>query len=82
MSRALVKSGRKPDIASAKAHEALMDVSLPNAMVEAIPALLRLSLPNAQMPRSHERVTRLGLDELVGHTAASEWMRFRLARHG
>ena len=34
MSRALVKSGRKPDIASAKAHEALMDLSLPNAMVD------------------------------------------------
>ena len=34
MSRALVKSGRKPHIASAKAHEALMDLSLPNAMVD------------------------------------------------
>lgn len=34
MSRALVKSGRKPDIASAKVHEALMDLSLPNAMVD------------------------------------------------
>ena len=34
MSRALVKSGRKPDLASAKAHEALMDLSLPNPMVD------------------------------------------------
>jgi hypothetical protein len=34
MSRALVKSKRKADLASAKAaHEALMDRSLPNAMV-------------------------------------------------
>ena len=32
-SRALVKSKRKPDIASAKAHQALMDRSLPNAPV-------------------------------------------------
>jgi hypothetical protein len=49
---------------------------------EAVPAALCLTLANAQIPRSHERVTRFGLDELVGHTAASEWMRFRLARHG
>ena len=34
MSRALVKSKRKADLASAKAHEALMDRSLPNAMVD------------------------------------------------
>ena len=34
MSRALVASGRKPDMASARAHEALMDLSLPNAMVD------------------------------------------------
>lgn len=33
-SRALVKSGRKPDTASANAHQALMDLSLPNAMVD------------------------------------------------
>ena len=52
------------------------------ATSEAIPAALCLTLPNAQIPRSHERVTCLGLDELVGHTAAIEWMRFRLARHG
>jgi len=52
------------------------------AMSEAIPSALCLILPNAQIPRSHERVTRLGLEELVGHTAACEWMRFRLARHG
>ena len=50
--------------------------------VEAIPAALCLTLPNAQIPRSHERVTRFALGELVGRTAASEWLRFRLARHG
>jgi hypothetical protein len=32
------------------------------AMSEAIPAALCQSLPNAQIPRSHERVTRFGLD--------------------
>ena len=34
MSRALVKSGRKPDLASAKAHDAWMDLSLPNPVVD------------------------------------------------
>jgi len=52
------------------------------AASQAIPAALCLTLPNAQIPRSHERVTHFGLDELVGHTAASEWVRFRLARPG
>ena len=52
------------------------------AASEAIPAALCLTLPNAQIPPSHERVTRFGLDPLVGPAAASEWMRFRLARHG
>jgi len=50
------------------------------AVSEAIPAALCLTLPNAQIPRSHERATRLGLDDIVGPTAASEWMRFRRAR--
>jgi len=50
------------------------------AVSEAIPAALCLTLPNAQIPCAHERATRLGLDDVVGPTAASEWMRFRRAR--